>query len=85
MRSLLPRAAAVLALAFGAAFATQSVAFADDHTHTVSRSPYGHSHYGWCYNGGLLGGLLGNITITVPVSDVLDLDDVAVLGVVDND
>lgn len=81
MRSLLTRAAAVLAVAFGAAFAAQGVALADSHDdpvvvdadNSVSSYPVDND------------GILNGNTINIPIIAILDLDDLAILGVVDDE
>lgn len=82
MRSVLVRAAAVLAVSCGAVFAAQGVAVADDHDHDpisvhldneVDNEPVDND------------GILNGNVINVPIIAILDLDDIAILGVLDED
>jgi hypothetical protein len=69
MRALLARAAAVLAVAFGLAFAAQSVALADDGPITVDPDSVVNDAPA------INNGFLNDINLSAPITALLDLDD----------
>lgn len=81
MRSLLTRAAAVLAVTFGATMAAQGVALADSHDDPVIVDADNGVVATPVDNDGVLNGN----TINVPILAVLDLDNLNVLGVLFHD
>ena len=81
MRSLLARAVAVLAVAFGATFAAQGVALADNHDDPVVVDADNAVDANAEDNDGILNGN----TINIPIIAILDLDDLNILGVLVDD